>query len=136
MNTGQKFGEVMIIDDNKIDLYINSQAIIRSRFAQNILEYSSAVDALKYLRLHCNNLSLIPDVIFVDIYMPEMSGFEFMKAYDTLPETIKKHSKVYIISSSIDKQDINRAKADSNIIAFHEKPLSRSFLETIQKVAL
>lgn len=133
MTTAQKFKDVMIIDDNKIDLYINSQAITRSCFAHKILEYSSAVDALKYLRLHSNDLSRIPDVIFVDIYMPEMSGFEFMEAYDELPEKIKKHSRVYIISSSIDKQDIYRAKADSNIIAFHEKPLSRNFLETIRK---
>lgn len=133
ISIAQKFGEVMIIDDNKIDLYINSQAIMRSRFAKKILEYSSAVDALKYLRLHSNDLSHIPDVIFVDIYMPGMSGFEFMEAYDGLPEKIKKHARVYIISSSIDKQDINRAKADSNIVAFHEKPLSRTFLETIIK---
>jgi CheY-like chemotaxis protein len=133
IGTAQKFGEVMIIDDNKIDLYINSQAIKRSSFAQKILEYSSAVDALNYLRIHSNDPLHIPDVIFVDIYMPVMSGFEFMEAYDGLSENIKKHSKVYIISSSIDKQDIHRAKADANIIAFHEKPLSRSFLETIVK---
>lgn len=129
----QKFGEVMIIDDNKIDLYISSQTILRSCFAQKILEYSSAVDALTYLRLHSNDLRHIPEVIFVDIYMPGMSGFEFMEAYNDLPLHVKKHSRVYIISSSIDKQDINRANADSNIIAFYEKPLSKTFLATIAK---
>ena len=133
ISLARKFGDVMIIDDNKIDLYINSQAILRSSFAQKILEYSSAADALKYLRQHSNNLAQIPEVIFVDIYMPGMSGFEFMEAYNELPEPIKKHIRVYIISSSIDKQDINRAKADANIVAFHEKPLSKSFLETIVK---
>lgn len=127
------FGVVMIIDDNKIDLYISSQSITRSGFAKKIVQYSSAVDALEYLRLHSEDISLIPDVIFVDIYMPEMSGFEFMEAYNELPEYIKKRSRVYIISSSIDRQDIERAEKDSNILAFHEKPLSRTLLETIIK---
>ena len=131
MISTKKFDLVMIIDDNKIDLYISSQSITRSGFAKNILEYSSAVDALEYLRLHTGNLSLIPDVIFVDIYMPEMSGFEFMEGYNELPINIKRHSRVYIISSSIDKEDINRATTDCNILAFHEKPLSRTLLETI-----
>lgn len=133
ITTAPKFEEVMIIDDNKIDLYINSQTILRSNFGQKILEYSSAISALDYLRQNSNNLSIIPEVIFVDIYMPEMSGFEFMEAYDGLCENIKQYSKVYIISSTIDIQDINRVKADCNVIAFQEKPLSRSFLETIKK---
>ena len=127
------FDLVMIIDDNKIDLYISSQSITRSGFAKKIVQYSSALDALAYLHLNSKDVSLIPEVIFVDIYMPEMSGFEFMEAYNELPRYIKKRSRVYIVSSSIDKQDIERAEKDSNILAFHEKPLSRTLLETIIK---
>lgn len=133
MATTQSFGTVMVIDDNKMDLYINSQVISRSHFSEKILQYPSAADALDYLWQHSSDLSFIPDVIFVDIYMPGMSGFEFMEAYANLPAPIRKHSKIYIISSTIDKEDISRVKADSNIIAFHEKPLSRAFLETIPK---
>lgn len=127
------FDLVMIIDDNKMDLYISSQSITRSGFAKKIVQYSSALDALAYLQLNSKDVSLIPEVIFVDIYMPEMSGFEFMEAYNELPRYIKKRSRVYIVSSSIDKQDIERAEKDSNILAFHEKPLSRTLLETIIK---
>ena len=127
----QKFEKVMIIDDNKIDLYVNAQVISRSNFGQEILQYSSAVKALEYLQSNNDDLSLIPKVIFVDIYMPIMSGFEFMEAYNQLSGAIKKYCRVYIISSSIDKQDINRVAADRNIISFYQKPLCRAFLETI-----
>ena len=133
MNTiEQKFEKVMLIDDNNIDLYVNAQVIARSNFSKEVLQYSSASKALEYLTTSAEDRSL-PEVIFVDIYMPGMSGFEFMEAYDQLSAAIKEHCCVYIISSSIDKQDIDRAQADSNVIAFHQKPLSKALLETISK---
>lgn len=132
-STTPPFGTVMIIDDNKMDLYINSQVIARSSFGERILQYSSASEALEYLCLHSDNVSCLPEVIFVDIYMPGMNGFEFMAAYATLPETLRTYTRIFIISSSIDKQDIQRVKADGNITAFHQKPLSRNFLATIER---
>lgn len=126
------FQKVMIIDDNSIDLYVNAQVIVRSNFGNEVMQYTSASKALEYLSSPAND-HFLPEVIFVDIYMPEMSGFEFMEAYGQLPTTIKEHCSVYIVSSSIDKQDFDRAEADSNIIAFHQKPLSRAFLQTIAR---
>lgn len=129
--TPATFEKVMIIDDNHIDLYITSRLMKKHLFAANILEYSAATEALEYLEKHTRDLSALPQVILVDIYMPEMSGFEFMEAYDKLPVEAKKQSKVYIVSSSIDYEDISRAKADRNVISFQEKPVTKDFLDTI-----
>lgn len=124
------FQKVMVIDDNPVDLYIAKKILEKTSFADEILAYNSAVDALQYLRNNQNQQAL-PDVILVDIYMPEMSGFEFMEAYRDLPTELKRHCKVYIISSSIDSKDIRRANEDENVVAFQEKPLSREFLNAI-----
>jgi len=131
--TTTEFNKVMIIDDNQIDLYITSILMKKNLFASEILQYSAATDALQYLKTHADDPNDIPQVILVDIYMPEMSGFEFMEAYDQLPDETKKYSKVYIVSSSIDNRDIGRANDDRNVVSFQEKPITPEFLEAIAK---
>lgn len=126
-----KFESVMIIDDNAIDLYISSRLIIKNYFGKKVLEYSDANEALKYLQDNQHNISVLPQVIFVDIYMPLMSGFEFLEAYEKLPSDLKNYCKVYIISSTIDDDDIQRARTDINVISFQVKPINKEFLNRI-----
>ena len=123
-----RFESVMIIDDNLIDLYISSRMITKNNFGKKVLQYSSAAEALKYLQENQANVSQLPEVIFVDIYMPGMSGFEFMKEYDKLPTPLKNICRVFIISSSLDEQDVTHANNDKNIVAMKEKPITKEFL--------
>ena len=126
-----KFEKVMIIDDNAIDLYIMSRLINKHLFGEKVLQYSLASEALKYLQDNLKNSTALPQIIFVDIYMPEMSGFEFMEAYDKLPIALKNHCRVYIISSTIDYVDTSRAQSDKNVVAFQVKPINKEFLDGI-----
>ena len=124
---------IMLIDDNSIDLYITSQTIKRNYIGKNVLQYSNAEEALKFLLEHWNHSSLLPRIILVDIYMPGMSGFEFMSAYDQLPSVLKSFCKVFIVSSSIDSDDLDKANKDKNVTAFREKPVSKEFLFAVSK---
>lgn len=127
-----KFENVMIIDDNAIDLYVCSRMITKNNFGKNVLKYSVATEALKYLQDNQNNFHELPQVIFVDIYMPMMSGFEFMEQYDKLSSALKTHCKVYIISSTIDNEDIVRSRNDRNVVSFQVKPITKEFLYRIE----
>jgi CheY-like chemotaxis protein len=127
-----KFENVMIIDDNAIDLYVCSRMITKNNFGKNVLKYSVATEALKYLQDNQNNFHELPKVIFVDIYMPMMSGFEFMEQYDKLSSALKTHCKVYIISSTIDNEDIVRSRNDRNVVSFQVKPITKEFLYRIE----
>jgi CheY-like chemotaxis protein len=126
-----KFEKVMIIDDNNIDLYITKRLIIKNIFGKEVLEYNAAAEALKYLQDNQDNIPMLPLIIFIDIYMPEMSGFEFLEAYNKLPITLKKYCKVFIISSTIDENDIERSHLDKNLTAFQVKPITKEFLDSI-----
>ncbi|MBP2284799.1 CheY-like chemotaxis protein [Flavobacterium sp. CG_23.5] len=126
-----KFQRVMLIDDNTIDLYVTSAMIKKNNFGEIIDKYTSAKKALKFLKRNQDNFTELPQIIFVDIYMPRMSGFEFMVKYDKLSSDLKKHCKVYIISSSIDENDIKRANDDLNVVAFQVKTITKEFLNNI-----
>ena len=127
-----KFETVMIIDDNTIDLYVCSRMITKNNFGKKVLEYSVATEALKYLQDNQDNFSDLPQIIFVDIYMPVMSGFEFMEEYDKLSPALKEHCKAYIISSTIDNEDIVRSRIDKNVVSFQVKPITKDFLDRIE----
>lgn len=126
-----KFETVMIIDDNPVDLYIISRMITKNNFGKNVLHYTEAEEAMKYLQENQDNISKLPQVIFVDIYMPLMSGFEFLEAYDLLSDTLKNHCRTYIISSTIDNEDIARSSSNTNVVSFHIKPITKEFLDRI-----
>ena len=126
-----KFETVMIIDDNPVDLYILSRMITKNNFGKNLLNYSEAEAAIKYLQENQDNVSKLPQVIFVDIYMPLMSGFEFLEAYDLLSDTLKNYCKTYIISSTIDNDDIAQSSSNKNVVSFHVKPITKEFLDRI-----
>jgi len=128
-NIQYKFDKVMVIDDTPEDIYITSYVIAKTNYGKEILKFDLATEALEFLQTNINNTSLLPQVIFVDIFMPIMNGFEFLDEYEKLPDNYKSNCSVYVISSSFDERDINRARNNINVKAYIEKPLRREFLE-------
>jgi two-component SAPR family response regulator len=70
-------------------------------------------------------------ILFLDINMPLMNGWEFLDRFEALEESIKKRIKIYILSSSVDKKDMDRAKANKNIIHYLVKPLTGETIRLI-----
>ena len=126
-----KFESVMIIDDNPIERYCSSRVILHNNFGEKVIEFSLANEALAYLQENQENNSQWPQIIFIDLYMPHFSGFEFLEAYDKLPLIVKNKSKVFIVSNTIDDLDIARACKDPNVVSFQQKPITKDFLDRI-----
>ena len=124
----------MLIDDNEIDNLINQKMIEAAAIADKIYTHTSAKSGLEFLR-NMEKLDLadqiLPNLIFLDIDMPLMDGFQFMDEFDKFGSLIKKKCKVIMLTSSINPQDYNRAKKYSAIKLFLNKPLS---YETIKGI--
>jgi CheY-like chemotaxis protein len=73
--------KVMLIDDNEIDLKINSKLISLSNLFQEIIICQSGEEALDYLNRYRDDDDKLPNFILLDIQMPEMDGFEFLEQY-------------------------------------------------------
>jgi CheY-like chemotaxis protein len=124
-----KYKKVMVIDDSEIDRYIAEQVIRRSNFAQEVVIQESPVEALNILRA-ITDPGDVPGLVFVDIRMPEMEGFEFLEKFEELSDVIKNNCRIAIISSSADANDHKKAYANKYVRCFIDKPIS---MDTIAK---
>lgn len=126
-----KFKKVLLIDDSEIDNYINKAIIEKAAYVSSIEIETSALDALEYLNKIKNKPHRFPDIIFLNIRMPEMNGFEFMEEYVKLPDEIRRNCEVFLLSSSIDPLDSLRAKKFKDIKKHLTKPLAHHPLSEI-----
>ncbi|TDW95936.1 response regulator [Dinghuibacter silviterrae] len=123
-----KFKKVLVVDDNEIDLYIAEVVMKNYGFAEDVVCVSSAREALEYLRPLQDNPEELPHYIFLDINMPEMSGFDFLDEYQHLPENIRKRCIVMMLTTSMDREDRIRAESNQFVQKFLNKPLDKEKL--------
>lgn len=114
---------LMMIDDNLIDLKINSKMIQMSKLFDRVILCQSGEEGISYLRNHITKKEEWPDFILLDIQMPEMSGFDFLELYKRLPEEFITNCPIAILSSTLDFGDIKKAEANPYIVKLLKKPL-------------
>ncbi|MCK0192584.1 response regulator [Arenibacter sp. F20364] len=101
------------------------------RLAENIMTFSDGEEALDFMLDNLHNDKELPDVIFLDIDMPIMDGFQFMEEYVKLKPSLGKKITIYMVSSSVDPVDIERAKKISEIADYMVKPITHNQLRNI-----
>jgi CheY-like chemotaxis protein len=125
------FDRVMVIDDTPQDRYIASFVIKKYNFGKEVVEFDMATKAIKFLEENQTQAEKLPQVILLDIRMPQMDGFEFLERMAQLPQSVKNSCCIIMVSSSLDPSDHERAENNPVVKKFLNKPLNRSNLEEI-----
>ena len=123
----KKYHSVMLIDDNEIDNLINQKMIEAASITEHIYVHTGAKSAIEFLK-NMEKLDVadkvLPDVIFLDIDMPLMDGFQFLDEFEKLTSLTKQKCKIVMLTSSINPQDFNRSKKYVNVKLYLNKPLT------------
>lgn len=120
-----------IVDDDSIYRFTMVKALESTKLPMEIMAFSDGEEAIDFMLDNLDQDSVFPDVIFLDIDMPIMDGFQFMEEYIKIKPRVGKKITIYMVSSSLDPVDIERAKKISAISDYIVKPISLNRLKTI-----
>jgi CheY-like chemotaxis protein len=124
---------ILCVDDDPIALMLCKMIITKTSFSNEIATAHNGEEALNYFNyLKSANSTKYPQLIFLDLNMPVMGGWEFLNSFSTDEHSDYNTTKVIILSSTIDPEDLEKAKKYPMVIDFLSKPISKEMLEYIK----
>src|SRR5260221_14700709 len=127
----KKLDCIMLIDDNNDDNFYHERVIRKNNSANTVISIESGVEALEYLKNRKDHPDAHPDLIFLDINMPGMNGWEFIEEYKKLDKELTTKIIVTILTTSDHPDETMLAKTHDVISEFRIKPLTKDMLEDI-----
>ncbi|MDX5435546.1 MAG: response regulator [Pontibacter sp.] len=128
------FKSVFIVDDDEVSIFLAEAMLSVEAFAQQYCTFQNPSEALQKL-MAClqqdDDGVQLPDIIFLDLNMPFMSGWDFLDALSPYAEKLSRHTRIYILTSSVDADEMKRSKGYSFLTGFLHKPMEE---DTIRKI--
>ncbi len=126
---------ILLIDDDKATNFLHTLTIQDSGIHVKVQDVESARDGLDYLTckgafIECKEFPR-PGIIFLDINMPGMNGWDFLKEYEKLPQEVRARVVVAMLTTSLNPDDATHAKQIGYLKGFISKPLTKEVLERI-----
>ncbi|WP_247236576.1 response regulator [Telluribacter sp. SYSU D00476] len=134
---------VVLIEDDEVTRMLSGIVIQKASFAQNILSFGNGKQALEYYRQLAERKEEVgdnyPRLIFLDLYLPVMGGWEFLDEFVRDYYPLFKETKVVVLSSSVDPVDERKAQSYPLVLDFQSKPITKELMarltEQLQKPA-
>ena len=111
----------MLVDDSRADNYYHRVVINDTGLAEDVIDFTSPVEALEYLRTTANHPV---DLILLDLNMPGMTGYEFLDEYKQIDKGQQAKVIVVLLTNSLRASDKMQASEDDAVAAFVNKPLT------------
>jgi CheY-like chemotaxis protein len=129
----KKLGCIMLVDDNPNDNFFHEREIRKVNPEIIVITKNSGIDALEYLKSKKTDEDILPVLIFLDINMPRMNGWEFLDEYKQLNKKIQRKVTIIMLTTSDNPVDIARTKSFTFITDYIIKPLTKEKMEAIFK---
>lgn len=127
-----KFSKVLLVEDDPITILICKRIIKFTEFAEEVTALNNGQEALHYLNdIMTHPEEKMPEIIFLDLNMPVMNGWEFLDQFTVLLPSMEKPPLIYILSSTIDEGDKLKGLSYGCVKDFISKPLTKEFLDRI-----
>ncbi len=123
--------KVFLVDDDNIFVFLAKRIIAETKFETEVTVFVNGQDAINFLKEVISQSELLPDIIFLDLNMPVMDGWEFLEEYITLGNKLKKQVPIYVVSSSISPLDVAKGKQMDIVTDFIIKPIYREKVQAI-----
>ncbi|NJB36981.1 MULTISPECIES: response regulator [Flavobacteriaceae] len=120
-----------VVDDDPIFLFGMKILLKKIGFSNDLLVFKNGQEAIDGLVERLNNNQPLPEVIFLDLNMPIMDGWEFLEDFVKIPNHNREKVKIYVVSSSIDARDHERAKELNVVSNYFVKPITEEDLKKI-----
>ena len=131
----KKIESICVIDDDIVYQYLIRKEIELAGITEKVITFSDGKAAIYFFESMANENENtgIPDIIFLDINMPIMDGWQFLERYIPIKNRFRKNITIYMVSSSMSPVDVDKAKAINEISDYIVKPISRSNLLSISE---
>lgn len=124
---------VLCVDDDHITLMLCKMVISKTSFSKEIATAKNGEEALKYFdSIKITNSINKTELIFLDLNMPLMDGWGFLDSFSTSKYAEFHNTKIIILSSTIDPDDLEKSKKYPLVIDFFSKPITKEMLESLK----
>jgi CheY-like chemotaxis protein len=124
-----------VVDDDAVYIYGIKKMLKKNPLCRELKVFTNGFDAIEFFKDKTNADKDIPDIIILDINMPVMDGWEFLEEFIPLQPKLGKKVIIYMVSSSIDKHDIEKAKQISVVSDYVVKPITEDKLQQLFQAA-
>jgi CheY-like chemotaxis protein len=117
--------KLILVDDDEIVIFMTKRIIKEVEDIELTATFKNGLDAINYFKENAQNPDLLPDILFLDLFMPIMDGWQFLEEFLSVKPNLAKPILIYVVSSSIYPEDISKAKSYSDVFDYIIKPITK-----------